>query len=160
MIESRRNNRRDKLKLANNLKFKFRYTDLQASIGLIQLSNLEKFNNVRIKNAKFLMDHLSIEGVHIPKISKQSKPIFLRFPLWFENITKEKRDNLIRELRESGIDAPVAYPNSLPKFFLSLDGFPNTEEVIIKTITLPVHPYVKENDLEKAVSIIKKFIGA
>lgn len=158
MIESRRNNRRNRLKVANNLKF-FKYTDMQASIGLIQLSNLENFNIARMKNAKFLIDHLSIEGIHLPKIVKHSKPIFLRFPIWFENIIEEQRDSLIRELRISGIDVSVAYPNSLPKFFLDLNGFPNTEEIIKKTITLPTHPYIRKIDLNKITESLKKAIS-
>jgi len=62
---------------------------------------------------------------------------------------------LIEKLRKAGIDAPVAYPNSLPAFFLGVDGFPNTEELVKKTITLPTHPYVKEKNLKNIVKILE-----
>jgi len=65
---------------------------------------------------------------------------------------------LIEKLRKAGIDAPVAYPNSLPAFFLGVDGFPNTEELVKKTITLPTHPFVRESDLERTVFTIEQFV--
>jgi len=158
VIEYRRKNRRDKLKAENGMNIGFKFNDMQASIGLSQLSNLEKFNNARINNANFLREHLNIDGIHMPKTTNYSKPIFLRFPIWIENINKKKRESLINDLQTSGIDAPVAYPNSLPKFFMDLDGFPNTEEIVGKTITLPTHPYVKKNHLVTAVNTIKEFL--
>ena len=156
MIQSRRFERRDKLKKCANLDgFKLKYTDMQASVGMIQFSNLDSFNDARIKNAEFLINHLKkVDGVHLPKIAKHSKPIFLRLPIWIENIKEGERVNLINRLQKSGIDAPVAYPNSLPKFFFNSNGYPNTEELVKKTITLPTHPLVKEIDLKKIVEII------
>jgi len=98
-----------------------------------------------------------VEGIHLPKVAKHSKPIFLRLPVWFEHITEGQRDELIEKLRKAGIDAPVAYPNSLPAFFLGVNGFPNTEELVKKTITLPTHPYVKEKNLKNIVKILGFF---
>ena len=160
LIQYRRLERRDKLKVSTGLNhFKFKYTDMQASVGMVQLSNLERFNEARIRNAAFLMEHLKeIERIHVPKIVQHGKPIFLRLPIWIENITKKQRDSLIEKLCKVGIDAPVAYPNSLPKFFLNLDGYPNTEELVKKTITLPVHPYVRSKDLYRMIRVIKRVI--
>lgn len=158
-IASRRNNRREKLKIPDNLNFNFKYTNMQASVGLVQLSKLEDFNDSRIKNANFLKGHMNFNGVNLPNPPGQSIPVFLRYPVCIENISEEKRDNLIKKLKEEGIDAPIAYPNSLPRFFMDKEGFPNTEEVIKKTITLPTHPYVKEEVLKRATDTIKNFLG-
>ena len=159
LIQHRRVERRDKLKICTLNNFKFKWTDMQASVGLIQLSNLERFNDARMRNAAFLMENLKhVEGIHLPKVAKHSKPIFLRLPVWFEHITEGQRDELIEKLRKAGIDAPVAYPNSLPAFFLGVDGFPNTEELVKKTITLPTHPFVRESDLERTVFTIEQFV--
>ena len=160
LIQLKRIKRRNRLKLCTLNNFKFKWTDMQASVGLIQLSNLERFNDARMRNAAFLMENLKhVEGIHLPKVAKHSKPIFLRLPVWFEHITEGQRDELIERLRKAGIDAPVAYPNSLPKFFLNLDGYPNTEELVRKTITLPVHPYVRSKDLYRMIRVIKRVIG-
>jgi len=156
LMLSRRVEKRKKFRTCMDLcNFEFKYTNMQAVIGILQLSNLDRFNEVRTRNAKFLINHLkNIDGIHLPKITKHSKPIFLRLPIWIENITSKQRDDLIYKLQKSGIDAPVAYPNSLPQFFLSSSGYPNTEELVKKTITLPTHPLVKESDLKKIVNVI------
>jgi dTDP-4-amino-4,6-dideoxygalactose transaminase len=156
MIENRRLTRRDKLKVSTGLNhLKFKYTDMQASVGMVQLASLERFNEARERNTAFLMKHLkAMKGIHLPKIVRHGKPIFLRLPIWVEDITERQRADLIDKLRKSGIDAPVAYPNSLPQFFLRVNGFPNVEEMVKKTITLPTHPLVKENDLKKIVGVI------
>jgi perosamine synthetase len=156
MIESRRLERRDKLKVSSGLNhLKFKYTDMQASVGMVQLASLERFNEARKRNAAFLMKPLKeMNGIHLPQIVRHGKPIFLRLPIWVEDITERQRADLIVKLRKSGIDASVAYPNSLPQFFLRVQGFPNVEEMVKKTITLPTHPLVKENDLKKIVGVI------
>lgn len=156
VIQFRRSRRRGNLLECTNLNnYKYKYTDMQASIGMIQLSNLGKYNEARIKNAEFLVKYLKeFEGIHVPRAGEHGKPIFLRLPIWFEDITEKQRENLIEKLRKSGIDAPIAYPNSLPKFFFNLNGYPNTEEVVKKTITLPTHPLVKKSDLTKIIEVI------
>jgi dTDP-4-amino-4,6-dideoxygalactose transaminase len=161
MIENRRHERRDKLKLSTDLNhLKFKYTDMQASVGMVQLASLERFNEARKRNAAFLMKHLKeMNGIHLPQIVRHGKPIFLRLPIWVEDITERQRADLIVKLRKSGIDAPVAYPNSLPKFFLRVNGFPNTEELVKRTITLPTHPIVMENDLERMLYPIEDFLS-
>ena len=132
---------------------------MQASVGMVQLLSLESFNEARKRNAVFLMNHLKgMNGIHLPKIVRHGKPIFLRLPIWIEDTTEKQREDLIDKLRKSGIDAPVAYPNSLPEFFLNLNGFPNTEELVKKTITLPTHPIVREKDLERMLFPMEEFV--
>ena len=160
IIESRRLERRDKLKVSSGLNhLKFKYTDMQASVGMVQLASLERFNEARKRNAAFLMKHLKeMNAIHLPQIVRHGKPIFLRLPIWVEDITEKQREDLIDKLRKSGIDAPVAYPNSLPKFFLSSRGFHNTEELVKKSITLPTHPGVRKIDLERMLFTTEQFI--
>ncbi len=132
---------------------------MQAAIGMVQLSKLDGMNNGRIANAEQLMKRLNgMEIVHLPEILDNAEPIFLRLPILLEGASVKMRDDLIKRMRKSGIDAPVAYPNVLPRFFnLSAEEYPNTEELVEKTITLPVHPLVKDVDIERMVSIIEGF---
>ena len=159
MVLSRRVRERERCKTRFNLeKFKFKYTNMQASIGVVQLSNLDWFNDTRTINADFLMKHLrGVDGIHLPKIAKYSKPVYLRLPIWVDNTIANQRDDLIYKLQKSGIDASVAYPHSLPQFFLDSSGYPNTEKLVEKTFTLPTHPLVKENDLIKIVDVIRGY---
>ena len=139
--------------------FRYAYTDMQAAVGMVQLSKLDKMNDYRIANANYLMKRLNdIKTIHIPEVSDNTKPIFLRLPIWIEEGGVKVRDELIQQMQKSGIDTPVAYPNVLPRFFnLSMEPYPNAEELVDKTITLPVHPLVKEADLEKSINGIWEY---
>ena len=139
--------------------FEVTYTDMQAAIGMVQLSKLDGMNNDRIANADHLVKRLNgMEIIHLPEVLDNAKPIFLRLPIQIVGASVKMRDDLIKRMRKSGIDAPVAYPNVLPRFFnLSAEEYPNTEELVETTITLPVHPLVKDVDIERMVSIIKGF---
>ncbi|NIA11167.1 MAG: aminotransferase class V-fold PLP-dependent enzyme [Nitrospiraceae bacterium] len=141
--------------------FEYAYTDMQAAVGTVQLSKLDMMNNDRIANADHLMKRLNgTETIHLPEILDTAKPIFLRLPIRIDGASVEMRDELIQRMQKSGIDTPVAYPNVLPRFFnLSTGEYPNTEELVEKTITLPVHPLVKGVDIERMFSIIKGFMG-
>jgi len=164
LIESRRIKRRDHLKESSchsdaKCNMSWDYTNMQACIGLSQLSYLEQFNNSRIRNADFLIKNLTqISNINIPKLPSKCKSIYLRLPMWIEDITTNQRDELVKKLQLAGIDASVAYPNSLPDFFncKSCD-YPNTEELISKTITLPTHPLVRRSDLLKIIRTIDKY---
>ncbi|MGP8321313.1 MAG: DegT/DnrJ/EryC1/StrS aminotransferase family protein [Methanosarcinaceae archaeon] len=140
--------------------FEYAYTDMQAAVGMAQLSKLDWMNDDRIANADHLMKRLNDMGIiHLPEILDNAKPIFLRLPIRIEGTGVEMRDELIQRMQKSGIDTPVAYPNVLPRFFnLSTGEYPNTEELVDKTITLPVHPLVKDVDIERMFSIIKGFM--
>jgi perosamine synthetase len=130
-----------------NLGFKFSNT--QASIGLIQLSKLDEFNRSRIENAKFLREHLNgVEGVNLPIVSTDAKPIYLRFPIRVG--TESKRDKLMSTLKKSRIESSVVYPNVLPRIHgMKSSNCVNTEEVVRKMVALPTHPLVRKEDLEK-----------
>ena len=140
--------------------FGYAYTDMQAAVGIVQLSKLDRMNDDRIANADHLMKRLNgMELIHLPEILDNAKPIFLRLPIRIEGASVKMRDELIQQMRKSGIDTPVAYPNVLPRFFnLSAEEYSNTEELVEKTITLPVHPLVKDVDIERMVNIIKGFM--
>ncbi len=160
LIESRREKRRQCLKEGfNTIDIGYKYTNMQAMLGINQLNKLDTFNDIRQKNAEYLIRNLAqIPGIKTPNVPKKSKSIYLRLPIWIEDITYKQRDELINELKYNGIDASVAYPNSLPYFFgLDMNRFPNTEERINKTITLPTNPLVKNEDMNKIIYIIKRY---
>ena len=138
----------------NNLGFKF--LDIQASIGLIQLFKLDGFNKLRTENAKILREHLNeIEGIYLPRSLPNTKPIYLRFPIRVD--VENKRDKLISNLKKAGIEPSVVYPVALPKFHgMKMDKCVNVETVVKKSIALPTHPCVKKIDLKRMITVIEK----
>ena len=140
--------------------FNYAYTDMQAAVGMMQLSKLNMMNNIRVANTNLIMKRLSsMKTIHLPMVLGNAKPIFLRLPIRIEWESMKVRDELIQRMQRAGIDTPVAYPNVLPRFCNSGRGkYPNAEELVEKTITLPVHPLIKDSDIERMVGTIKEFV--
>jgi len=133
----------------------YKYTEFQASLGVKQLSKLDAYNNARIKNASYLMENLDREGLFFPEVSEQLKPTYSRFPVYFENISREKRDKLINSFISSGIEVTPYLPDSLPNLYNEKSSdFPIAEQMTNKTLTVPTHPNMNRKDLDKIVEIL------
>lgn len=114
--------------------FNFRFSEKQTQMGISQLKKLDFFNQKRAKNVDFL--RFNLKNVIHPKIIKNAKPFFLRYPVSFPNQTI--RDKVKRELYQKGIRASITYPSKT-------------------MLMLPCHPLVKKNDLEKIARIINDY---
>jgi dTDP-4-amino-4,6-dideoxygalactose transaminase len=72
-----------------------RMTDLAATIGLVQLKKLNKWNSIRQANAAYLTNHLSrIKGVVVPKIRDHTEHVFHQYTIRIAD-----RDNAAQKLR-------------------------------------------------------------
>lgn len=156
-VRKRREERWKELRRSINIKIlEKKFTEVQASVGIIQLRKLKYFNDIRYRNSTFLIERLKdLESIKIPTILPNCKPIFLRLPIYIEN--KNLKQQLLDALIKSGIDASPAYPNYLPDFFQINHKCPNAKDLVRGTITLPVHPYVNCNDIIKIANIMRRF---
>ena len=143
------------------LGFNYRMMDLQAAIALEQLKKIESFNTKRIKHAKSLIEALSgTEGLTLPFIKPYTKHVFHQFTMIVEDNFKYTRDELMEKLKQKGIGCAVFYPKPLhlhPHFSrmgYKEGDFPVSEKLAKKVISLPVHPSLNQDDMNK---IIKAF---
>jgi len=143
----------------NMIGYNFRMTDISAAIGIVQLSKVEKHTEKRIENAKKLTEGL--EGiVEVPYIMSDVRHVFHQY-----TIKQNSRDRLKEALAEAGIGSGIYYPKPLhqfPVFHEYVDeGFsaPVSEEISHEVLSLPVHPGVTEEGIEKIINEIKKFIS-
>ena len=154
LIHKRIRNEKSRINInINDLQLKF--TNIQASMGLIQLSKLDGFNKSRNENAEYLRENLNaIEGIDLPKIPEQTKPTYWRLPVKLS--TEVERDELLYNLEKSGIESSVVFPITLPRLYsLKEDEFACAEEAVKKTVALPTHPLVRKQDLRKIVDVIR-----
>jgi len=140
------------------LGYNFRMTDISAAIGVAQLKRLESFNKKRIKNAEYITESIrDLEGIEPPFVQKDVKHVFHQYTIR----VSEKRNEMIEFLNNNGIGTGVHYPKPIymQKLYQDL-GFtskcPETEKAATEVISLPVHPGLSQNDLEKIVSVLKK----
>ena len=141
------------------LGYNFRMTDIAAAIGIVQLKKLEKFNEKRIENAKYLTKYIDeINGIKAPYVSDNVKHVFHQFTV---RVEKFNRDKLMEFLNNSGIGTGIHYPKPIyqQKVYQEF-GFnslcPEAERASSEVLSLPVHPSLKKEDLEKIVFTLKE----
>lgn len=143
--------------------FNYRMTDLQAAIGLVQLTKLEQFTEVRRTNAAFLTSHLK-EIVQTPSVREGYRHVFhqytIRVPPFYS------RDEWTLKLCEKGIHTGIYYPCPIyqqPYYQSSPERWrigtyntrkrnepvvlPEAEKAAQQVLSLPVHPALSGEDL-------------
>jgi len=135
---------------------------LQAAILSVKLRYVDKWNDMRISNAKFYNKYLKdVEGLKIPEITSQNKHVFNQYTL---RVTNGLRDELQKFLAEQEISTAIYYPLSLhlqPCFsYLGYNkgSFPNAERASQEVLSIPVYPEMRKEELEYVGSNILEFI--
>jgi perosamine synthetase len=136
----------------DELGFNFRMTDVHAAIGLAQIRKLDRFNEARMANARFLSKHL--RGVITPTIPEGCKHVFHQYTI---RVPDGRRDAMMEHLRERGIGTAIYYPVPVHKqtYYVQTLGydlhFPEAEKAAAEVLSLPVHPGLDRDDLERIV---------
>lgn len=140
------------------LGYNFRMTDIAAAIGVVQLKKLENFNEQRINNAKYLSEQIDrINGIKPPYIAPDVKHVFHQYTI---RVDKSKRDELKEFLNDNGVGTGIHYPKPIYQQKLYQErGFtascPEAENASLEVLSLPVHPSLGIEDLEKIVTVLK-----
>ena len=129
--------------------FNARMTDLHAAIGRVQLSKLAGWTSARQANAAFLDANLS--GVTVPPVADGAVHVYHQY-----TVRSADRDRLAARLTEQGVGCGIYYPiptHQLPSFGLELD-LPETAKAAREVLSLPVHPSLTSDDLDKIVEAV------
>lgn len=157
LLFSIRNHGREKTKWGyehGRLGYNYRMTDVAAAIGLEQLKKLPGFNKKRKENAKYFDEKLkNIKGIETPFVIERAEPVYHQYTIRCEN-----RDKTINKLKENQIGFGIYYPKPLHQFkHLSKyahKDLKNSEELCEIVLSLPVHPALSKQDLEKIVKTL------
>jgi len=143
----------------DELGFNFRMTDIHAAIGLAQMTKLDSFNQKRKSNAAFY--DANLKGVITPYVPKKYSHVYHQYTL---RIPDGKRDALRKYLADHEIGSEVYYPVPIHKqdFYVKEYGYqvslPETEKAALEVLSIPVHPYLSQSDLETVVYHINTFM--
>ena len=137
-----------------------RMTEMQAALGLVQLDKLEAFTERRITNAAFLTERLS-PSIQTPCVRPGYRHVYHQYTIR----VPEKRDEWGAQLQIRGIGTGVHYPLIIPHqpfykaspqlFRISSaskafeHSLPVAERAAQEVLSLPVHPAVQVEDMEK-----------
>jgi len=143
----------------------YRMTEFEAAIGLVQLSKLDRLNDIRARNAEILGSYLKgISGVVTPTFPSYVKPSHYVYTIRVKSGPKKSRDALQKYLMENGIETAVYWPTPvhLHPLYMGLYGYqrgllPISEEASDEVLSLPVHPKVSTDELRYITEKIEEF---
>jgi dTDP-4-amino-4,6-dideoxygalactose transaminase len=140
------------------LGYNFRMTEMAGAMGIEQLKKIDSFIEKRRKNAHYLTRKLTgVEGILPPIERKEAYHVYHQYTIRVTGEYPLTRDELQERLKESGIGSKVYYPLSLTT--LPLYDYhgrcPNAEQFSQEVLSLPIHPSVTEEDLERISSVIE-----
>jgi len=149
------------------LGFNYRMTDVEAAIGLEQLKKLDRFVQRRRENAAYLTEQLSkIEGIITPFVPEGVEHSYHQYTILLDlDKVNCSRDEFVASLREEGIGTGIHYPRPLhkqPAFeaMLGNSSLPVSEGISERILSLPVHPHLGRDDLDKITSGVHKALEA
>ena len=147
----------------------YRLTNLAAAVGLPQLARLEQVNAARSKNADALRAGLAdVPGLRLPSEPETGRThVYHQFTVRVTEDAPVTREEFVDELTKGGVGCGVYYPKvvfdydcyrSHPR--VVTDRFPNAENAAAEVVSLPVHPYLDDSDLDQIVTTVRKVLGA
>lgn len=136
--------------------FNYRMTNIQAAIGLAQLERVDKFIEIKRKNAKIYNKLLSdVRGIEFPVEEKWAKNVY-----WMYSILTNKREELSKALKNKNVDSrPFFYPLHTMPPYLKKGICPISEELSPKGLSLPSSTKLSEDQIKyvcKVISDIEK----
>lgn len=136
------------------LGFNYRMNDIQAALGISQLRKLDMFLEKRTDIADYYNSELrELDDYVILPPDNHGDHAWHIYVIQLKN---GSRDSVFKQLRENGIGVQVHYiPVYLFPYYREL-GFkeglcPNAEQYFHRAITLPIHPLLEKNDLDRVI---------
>jgi len=122
-------------------------------------TKLNHITESRIRNANYLDNALrAIQQIIVPKRESDIRQVYHLY-----SVRCEQRDALKNYLIKNGVDAKIHYPVPMhlqpaAKYLNYQQGdFPRTELVCAQTLSLPVHEFISQNDLDYMIDLIIRF---
>ncbi|MDD7466163.1 MAG: DegT/DnrJ/EryC1/StrS family aminotransferase [Actinomycetaceae bacterium] len=139
-----------------------RMTDINAAIGREQLKKVQAWTVTRQANAEFLTANITAAGVITPQVAQGAVHVYHQYTIRVQ----EDRDGFQKALKdEFNIGSGVYYPipnHRLPSLAPYAPGveLPTTEMVAQQCLSLPVHPSLSREDLERIVNAVNTLAKA
>ena len=132
-------------KKTDRVRYNYKMTDIQASIGEVQLGRLDDFVSKRRSIADQYIKSLRSLNINLPV--ENSEHIHYRFVVGLETGC----DLLIQGLAQRGIGC--ARPVFLPIHrHLKMDGYPVTDRIWKTSLSIPIYPSLAHNDIKRLLS--------
>lgn len=135
---------------------------IQAVVALRLMGDIREVSDRRIANAA-LYDSLlkDVDGVVIPPRYPSKRQVYHTYV-----IQVDRREELIKFLAENGVETKIHYPVPihLQKPYAELGykkgDFPKCESQAERILSLPIHQYLTDKQIQYTAGLIRSFYGA
>jgi dTDP-4-amino-4,6-dideoxygalactose transaminase len=144
---------------AEHIGFNSRLDAMQAAVLLAKFKYIDKFNETRQKIAqKYNQAFKDIKQIEIPSSAAEYKHVYHQYTIK----VLSDRDKLLGYLKSKGIESRVYYPVLLPemkpfKKYKIEGSIKNSEDVVAKVLSLPIHPFLKADEIEYVIGNVLSF---
>jgi len=147
---------KNKSRLDNDIKFqgfKYHMNNVNASIGLVQLTSINSILQAYIENGQYFDEKLQgIPGVELLQYYDKSEPSY-----WLYTLKVDDRDGFVRKMAENGIMASELHKRN--DFHSYLNDFncelPELDKFYPKMVHLPCGWWVGSKEREHIINTIK-----
>jgi dTDP-4-amino-4,6-dideoxygalactose transaminase len=146
------------------LGYNYRFDDLRAAIGRVQLEQLDAMNERRRRLVERYRHRLrDVPGVTVPFQGHPGRATYHIFPVLLADTAT--RERVITALTEEGIQTSIHYP-PIHRFAYYRRRFPNggqalklTEEVADRELTLPLYPSLRNDEVDAVVDGLQRALS-
>ena len=134
-----------------------RLDEIQAAILRSKLHHLDEWNEKRRKTAKLYTDLLSKTEVKTPIEKEYARHVYHLYV-----IRHKHRDKLQEYLLKQGVQTLIHYPIPVhnQRAYMRSDKLPITEKICGEILSLPIYPWLKEDEVKTISEHINSKCGA
>jgi CDP-4-dehydro-6-deoxyglucose reductase, E1 len=152
----------------SHLGYNLKITDMQAAIGLGQLTKLPEFIKTRQENFSYLKNELKKfeKYLVLPESTPRSNPSWFGFPITVKESAPFSKNDLVNFLSSKLIDTRPLFAGNIIKqpYFKNISyrvvgNLQNTDLIMNNTFWIGVFPGLNEEMLEYVIMIFKEFLG-
>ncbi len=141
-----------------------RLDTVQAAILRVKLDAFIKYEVEDINKAAALYTENLKDVVKVPLIPENYYSSWAQYTITLES--REQRDGLQNFLKEQGVPSMVYYPKPMHQQTAYADlefaegSCPVTEKLCGTVLSLPIHPYITEEDVNRVSELVREFLRA
>lgn len=135
------------------IRYNYKMTELQASIGISQIKKLPLFIKRRKTIANLYTKGLQNLNITLPTHTNDHDPIYYRYIV---KVPKNKK-KFITLLNKKGVQVTSPVDKPLHSY-LKLSKYTNTDQLINESISLPIYPSLTNEEVAYVIKSIKQIL--
>ena len=145
----------------------YRFTNLQAAVGLAQIERLDEFVAIKRKMGNYYTEQLAgVEGISLPIASTDyAENIYWVYPLVIDEDIDMDNKTMQTKLAEQGVGARTFFwcmheqPVFVKKRMYDGENYPNAEYIARKGLYIPSGLALTKEQMDYVIDVVKSIMG-